>query len=136
MNAVNRNVTTYGISITNVDPFFFEVKFAVCKHLSLLHFISCTLSLLNWRFSCCFEELMFCLAVQYWYERFCYSAGTCFCCFLKDISHLYNWPKCKCALDVFWKIIFWSFLFWCVLMSRDYRFLKRDFGHFIVFIQW
>lgn len=53
-----------------------------------------------------FEEFMFFVyAVQYWYERLCYSVGTSFCCFLTDIWHL-DMTKYKYALFVFWENIF------------------------------
>lgn len=38
---------------------------------------------------------MFLCAVQYWYVRHCYSAGTCFC--FIEIGHFENGPEYKCA---------------------------------------
>lgn len=67
-------------------------------------------------------NVFFLYAVQYWYERLCYSAGTYCCCFLIDI-----WPNINVLYLSFQK--WFLAAFWYVVILRGYisksHFIKR-----------
>lgn len=87
-NVVDRNSSTYGISVRKKCIFsslylmpnfcvFVNAFFIVTFHFFLYDFLA---ELKIFFLCCCHEEwTCFSCAVQYWYERFYYSAGTCFC---------------------------------------------------------
>ena len=110
-----KTVPYNGISITKdlqkFDTLFplFEVKFSL--FVNIFHcYISFSVCFLCWLedFFCRYmrNEYVISYAVQYCCERFCYSAGTYFCCFLTDIWHLQNWPNISVLYLSFGRFIF------------------------------